>query len=260
MTDWLTSWKDARPGRSYTEAPTAVKRGDGEYLYRSLCAGCHSVGQGDKVGPDLARALETHDRAWLAEYTLRPDVVRAKKDPIAMMLASRYREVRMPKLDLTAAEVQSILGYIDTLRVHGAASTHASSQTSASPRATARPTTTALTDAALALHTALAHETLAGVSTHAAALRDAAIAANDRAVAAAAVELARQTNIADARRAFGAVSDALVAYARSHTEVRTAGVRAAYCPMLRKSWLQQDGPVQNPYYGRRMLACGEFTN
>jgi hypothetical protein len=105
--------------------------------------------------------------------------------------------------------------------------------------------------AALALHTALAHDTMVGVSTQVAALRQAAIAANDRAVATAAAKLAPHTTIADARRAFGAVSDALVAYARSRTEVRTAAVRVAYCRMLRKSWLQQDGPVQSPYYGRR---------
>jgi hypothetical protein len=30
--------------------------------------------------------------------------------------------------------------------------------------------------------------------------------------------------------------------------------------MLRKSWIQKDGPIENPYYGSRMLACGELTN
>jgi Cu(I)/Ag(I) efflux system membrane fusion protein len=117
-----------------------------------------------------------------------------------------------------------------------------------------------MTDAALALHAALARDTMAGVAAQAAALREAATSAHVPAVASAAADLARQTTIADARRAFGTLSDGLVTYARSHAEVRAAGVRVAYCPMLRKSWLQQDGPVQNPYYGSRMLSCGELTN
>jgi len=35
-------------------------------------------------------------------------------------------------------------------------------------------------------------------------------------------------------------------------------VRIAYCPMARKPWLQQDGPLANPYYGKSMPGCGSF--
>ena len=260
LTDWLTSWKSAQGGKSYAEAPPIAKRRDGEYLYRSLCASCHSVGQGDKIGPDLGHALEVHGRDWMAEYTVQPDVVRGRKDPIATILAGRYREVRMPNLSLTAEEAQSILRYIDALRSRAAAPVRAASPAPVSAHAVVASRATAMTDAALALHAALARDTMAGVAAQAAALREAATSAHVPAVASAAADLARQTTIADARRAFGTLSDGLVTYARSHAEVRAAGVRVAYCPMLRKSWLQQDGPVQNPYYGSRMLSCGELTN
>ncbi len=260
LTDWLTGWRAAQPGKSYAQAPALARRDDGEYLYRSLCASCHSVGQGDRIGPDLGRALDTHDRAWLSEYILRPDVVRTKKDPIATALADKYREVRMPNLSLTPGEVQAILRYIDVKRSGAAPAGAAAASVPAIPRAAAASGSTALINAALAVHAALAHDTMVGVTAQAATLREMATAANDPAVATAAADLARQTTLADARRAFGAVSDALVVYARSHADVRAAGVRVAYCPMLRKSWLQKDGPVQNPYYGNRMLACGELTN
>ena len=37
------------------------------------------------------------------------------------------------------------------------------------------------------------------------------------------------------------------------------GVRVAYCPMVKKSWLQTGGEIANPYYGSGMLRCGSFT-
>ena len=258
LTDWLTSWKAAQGGKSYLEAPSVGQtRGNGEYMFKSLCAGCHTIGKGEKIGPDLGRAMATQDRKWLAEYTRQPDVVLARKDPIALALAQTYREVRMPNLSLVPGDVDAILRYVDETRVHSMA-------TEPAPAATTRPApapaAAPILDAALAIHSALARDTMAGVAAQAAALGDAATTAQLPAVATAAAELAQQKTLADARRAFGTVSDALVAYARANAGVRAAGIRIAYCPMARKSWLQRDGQVENPYYGNRMLACGELTN
>jgi protein SCO1/2 len=264
VTDWLTSWQRAQGGKSYTEATrVTARRDDGEYMFKNLCSGCHTIGQGDKIGPDLGRALAAHDRGWLADYTLRPDVLREQKDPIAMALRQAYREVRMPNLSLNPGEVQAILGYVDRARTRAGAPAQPTPVASPSPVATTgrtSATTTALTTTALAIHAALTRDTIVGVSARAKALADAATEAHLPALATAASELGRQRTIADARRVFGNLGEQLVAYARSHDDVRAAGVRIGYCPMVRKSWLQMDGPVKNPYYGRRMLACGELTN
>jgi protein SCO1 len=257
ITDRLGSYKTAQPAKSYTEAkPIAARRDSGEYLFKSLCSTCHTVAQGQKIGPELAAALDAHGRAWMAEYTLRPDVVRTNKDRIALMLQARYPEVRMPNLSLNAGEVEAILRYVEETRAKAAPAPQTKSD--ANPSAAARPAP--MIEAALALHDALARDTMSGVQAQASALRSAASTANASAVASAAAALSTQTTLAGARDAFGTLSDALVAYAKAHAEVRAAGVRVAYCPMARKSWLQKDGPVQNPYYGSRMLACGELTN
>jgi hypothetical protein len=55
------------------------------------------------------------------------------------------------------------------------------------------------------------------------------------------------------------ISDALIAYLKDTHAPLATGVRVAYCPMVRKSWVQMDGPLANPYYGSAMLGCGEFT-
>ena len=38
----------------------------------------------------------------------------------------------------------------------------------------------------------------------------------------------------------------------------TDGVKLAYCPMVKASWLQKGDTIRNPYYGSAMLECGEF--
>jgi hypothetical protein len=37
-----------------------------------------------------------------------------------------------------------------------------------------------------------------------------------------------------------------------------SGLKVAYCPMVKHSWLQAENTLQNPFYGRAMPGCGEF--
>ncbi len=75
-------------------------------------------------------------------------------------------------------------------------------------------------------------------------------------IAKAAGKLAEAPDLAAAREAFYALSQALVRY-RSHVEGERPVV--AYCPMAAKSWLQPDGEIGNPYYGQSMARCGEVV-
>ena len=70
--------------------------------------------------------------------------------------------------------------------------------------------------------------------------------------------LQKAAKIAEARDAFGKMTDALIAYLDAQKVKPGNGVRVAYCPMIRKPWLQKDGKIQNPYYGSQMLTCGSF--
>jgi hypothetical protein len=77
-------------------------------------------------------------------------------------------------------------------------------------------------------------------------------------IARAASDLENQTTLAEARADFGNVNDAVIAYLHAGG-LSPGGVRIAYCPMARRSWLQRDGAINNPYFGSRMLDCGAFT-
>ena len=84
----------------------------GQYLFATRCAACHTIGSGDKVGPDLLGVTNVRDRAWLARMISEPDKLIEEKDPIATALFKQYREIRMPKLGLPEADVNTLIEYM----------------------------------------------------------------------------------------------------------------------------------------------------
>jgi hypothetical protein len=67
------------------------------------------------------------------------------------------------------------------------------------------------------------------------------------------------TDLKTAREAFGPFSDAVIAAAQADGK-NLAGVKLGFCPMVKRSWLQKDAKVRNPYYGSSMLECGELKD
>ena len=105
-------WKDTTPKKSYAEArPLVLDKG--EYFFQSQCSVCHSIGQGDKMGPDLAGVTARRDRAWLTRYITAPDKMLAEGDPIATALFEKYQYARMPNLRLSSDEVAAVLSYVE---------------------------------------------------------------------------------------------------------------------------------------------------
>jgi cytochrome c oxidase cbb3-type subunit 2 len=86
----------------------------GEEVYHAVgCQGCHTIGRGRLVGPDLAGVSARHDRDWLRRWLRDPqDMIR--NDPKAAELVRQYA-VQMPDLKLSDAEVAALLDYLQTL-------------------------------------------------------------------------------------------------------------------------------------------------
>ncbi len=91
----------------------------GRGLFQEKCTACHTIGQGDRVGPDLAGVASRRDRAWLTRWISAPDAVLAAKDPIATELLAKYRNVPMPNQGLTADQAASLLAYLETAPAGG---------------------------------------------------------------------------------------------------------------------------------------------
>ena len=73
----------------------------------------------------------------------------------------------------------------------------------------------------------------------------------------AADSLAGEPGLADARGAFYDLSKGLVRWREGAEGNRPV---VAYCPMVKKSWLQPDGTIGNPYGGKHMPHCGQIVS
>lgn len=106
-------WKDAVvPTASYAQA-RPLDIGKAQFLFESRCASCHSIGGGDRIGPDLNQVTSRRQPAWLTRYLKEPDAVLAEGDPTAVLLFNRYRQVRMPNLRLGDDDVAALLGWLN---------------------------------------------------------------------------------------------------------------------------------------------------
>jgi cytochrome c2 len=94
-------------------APPGQSAGEGETLFQSKCIACHKIGGGAGVGPDLAGVTGRRDRAWLSQWILAPDQVLAAGDPIATQLFQEYKNVPMPNLGLSEAQVAGLIAYLE---------------------------------------------------------------------------------------------------------------------------------------------------
>jgi protein SCO1/2 len=113
--DFLDNYKHIRPAEPASSADGhPIENFDrGQYLFGRDCIACHTIGHGDKIGPDLRGVTQTRDRKWLGLMIQKPDQLLSDKDPIAAMLLKKYNNVRMPNLWVTDEEMTLLIGYIE---------------------------------------------------------------------------------------------------------------------------------------------------
>jgi mono/diheme cytochrome c family protein len=87
----------------------------GQALFLKTCGACHTVGRGSKVGPDLGGVTTRRTREWLASYIMQPEKMRARQDPAALSLATKYPALRMPNLGLSELDTSDVIAYIEAM-------------------------------------------------------------------------------------------------------------------------------------------------
>lgn len=60
-------------------------------------------------------------------------------------------------------------------------------------------------------------------------------------------------DIEEVRTSFRSLSDLYIAKVDKEN---MKGLAKMYCPHAKAHWIQKDGPLRNPYYGKSMLECG----
>ena len=72
-------------------------------LFAAKCASCHTVGKGNRVGPDLRGAVERRGRPWVERFVAAPSAM-LDTDSQARELLKQFGGVRMPDLGLSAEQ------------------------------------------------------------------------------------------------------------------------------------------------------------
>ncbi len=92
---------------------------DGAVVFETHCTGCHSIGGGDRVGPDLAGVSRRREADWLRQMIRDPSAMIAKGDPVVTQLVDRYNRIVMPNLGLDEAKTEALLAYLSERDARG---------------------------------------------------------------------------------------------------------------------------------------------
>jgi cytochrome c551/c552 len=87
-----------------------AKRGEPLFSSRA-CVGCHSIGKGKRVGPDLEGVTSKRDLDWLRRWLKNPTAMLAS-DSLAKALLVQNNNVAMPSMRLADDEVEALIHYI----------------------------------------------------------------------------------------------------------------------------------------------------
>lgn len=90
---------------------SALGAADGKDIFDSQCIGCHSIGGGKRVGPDLKDVTLRRDAEWIKNFISNPGKM-FKSDPIAQQLLKEFNDVRMPYLALKPDQVDAVVEYL----------------------------------------------------------------------------------------------------------------------------------------------------
>ena len=85
----------------------------GVALFRKMCMSCHTVGKGDRVGPDLAHVTHRRSASWLIDLISDPEKLRRANDQTLAELTARFKGATMPDLGLSPADARDLIAYIE---------------------------------------------------------------------------------------------------------------------------------------------------
>jgi protein SCO1/2 len=110
-------WRDQVRASAQTASSNtglAMSSQPGQALFKKVCAPCHTIGVGDRVGPDLRGVTTRRDQPWLSAFIQNPGQLRARQDPLALSLAAEYPAVRMPAMGIAANDAADLISYLAT--------------------------------------------------------------------------------------------------------------------------------------------------
>ena len=93
-----------------TAVPKEPAAASAKLAFESKCLACHSVGQGRKLGPDMAGVTTRRTDEWLTRWLKSPEKM-LQTDVDAQALLKEYNNLPMPNQGLSDKEIAQYLAY-----------------------------------------------------------------------------------------------------------------------------------------------------
>jgi mono/diheme cytochrome c family protein len=97
---------EGAPGEA---SPQEIAQGRG--LFQQRCAGCHTIGEGDRAGPDLEGVTNRRPYAWVQEIIVDPQRLIDRSDPIMVEIMGQY-PATMPDTGTSPVEAARIIAFL----------------------------------------------------------------------------------------------------------------------------------------------------
>jgi cytochrome c2 len=103
--DSLPPQPDAAEARRLAAGGARIFRAKG-------CTRCHTVGDGDRDGPDLAGITERRSYAWIVMMLTQPEYMVQADHTAQQLLIEHFLE--MPDLEITVEEARAVWAYLES--------------------------------------------------------------------------------------------------------------------------------------------------
>lgn len=94
---------------------------DAADTFDKSCSSCHTIGQGDDIGPDLKGVTKRRKEAWIISFIQSSQTLIKAGDTAAVAVFNKYRKKKMPDQELTADQIKTLLKFIETGEATGKA-------------------------------------------------------------------------------------------------------------------------------------------
>lgn len=85
---------------------------NGEEIFKSVCAACHTINKGRLVGPDLSGVYLIRDNDWLISFIRSSQEFIKSGDTAAIAIFKEFNQIPMPDNRFSNEQILSVIEYI----------------------------------------------------------------------------------------------------------------------------------------------------
>ncbi len=84
----------------------------GESEFQTICIACHTIGEGRRIGPDLAGVTDKRSQEWLFSFIKSSQTMIQSGDPDALAISQEYQGLVMPDAFMSDTQITNVIHYL----------------------------------------------------------------------------------------------------------------------------------------------------